>query len=389
MSPVSRGRKKKNSKKSGRGREPSLRQIYAGVIEMFGASVENQDPLDAEQIASSIIGGGLVMTDDYELDDLGLMPLIGHASNSPSRNGLALLRAVEAIGVTAELRKAAAEGAAAVASTGVAEPAWGGALGPIEAGHCWLSGDVYGDSCYVVAELVRGGHRHAVSGHVGLDGLNGMAEEVNLLTDTDGLAEELAGAAEDEPLMVFSEIQHETGMRLLRNSIPAAVDYYGVEDDPDDEESAGADYYALVYARYRALGLPEELAADGEPIPKELRDQIAADFVAAVGAELKDQRSAGELAAHAATFGYELDAQRPLRVSPAKTAGFLLGYLPQVVTLSDEALAAVPAFISAWTDWVAGQMELPDEAIDDLQHGLDEALEAFPKAYKKSAGKRT
>jgi hypothetical protein len=297
-----------------------------------------------------------------------------------------MLRAVEAVGITAELRKAAAEGAAAVAATGVKEPAWAGSLGPIEAGQCWRSGDVYGDSCYLVAEFIRGGRRHAVSGHVGLDGINGLAEEVNLLDDTDGLAAELAEAA-DEPLMVFSEIPHEIGIRVLRNSIPAAVDYYGVEDDPDDPDAVAADFYALVYARYRALGLPEELAEGGEAMPQELGDKIAADFVAAV--ELEDQKSAREIAFHAAAFGYELDAQRPLRVSPAKTAGFLLGYLPRVVKLSGEAVAAVPEVARAWTAWVAGQMDLPDEAITELNEGLDEVLQTFPEAYASGPATRT
>ncbi|WP_163573451.1 hypothetical protein [Fodinicola feengrottensis] len=74
-------------------------------------------------------------------------------------------------------------------SAGIADLPWAGALdAPIEAGNCWQMGDVFGDSCMVVAEFVRNGQRHAISGHLGLDGLNGLAEEINLLDKTDGLA---------------------------------------------------------------------------------------------------------------------------------------------------------------------------------------------------------
>ncbi|WP_163573452.1 hypothetical protein [Fodinicola feengrottensis] len=79
MSPVSRGRTKKKNKTKKSSREPSLKQIYAGVVDEFAGTISETDPLNAEAIASSIVGDALRMSDDYEVEDLGTLPLIGYA----------------------------------------------------------------------------------------------------------------------------------------------------------------------------------------------------------------------------------------------------------------------------------------------------------------------
>ncbi|WP_163573450.1 hypothetical protein [Fodinicola feengrottensis] len=173
-------------------------------------------------------------------------------------------------------------------------------------------------------------------------------------------------------------------MRLLRRSIPAAVDYYGVDPDPEEPDSPGASYYGLLlYARYRALGLPAVVVDEGSPMPPEVGDQVVADFLAAKSDGLPDVEAAKELIRHLATFGFELDALRPVRVSPVKTAGFLLAYVPEVANLSDQAISAVPTVMEAWTEWVADQRKLPIEAVRTLRSELTEVLAEFAKAHRK------
>src|SRR6266511_2127196 len=156
MSPVSRGRKgKKQQRGPATGRSRGDRSnagldgfegLYAEMLRAFRPLVKVIDPLEVEVFASDLVGAWwrqLPPGEDAEMV-FGL-GAIDHAARAGTREALALLRALAAVGVTAEQREAASTAAAALAAGGRAEPPWAGQIGRVRVGECWRLADVYVD----------------------------------------------------------------------------------------------------------------------------------------------------------------------------------------------------------------------------------------------------
>src|SRR6266511_1505426 len=129
MSPVSRGRKgKKQQRGPATGRSRGDRSnagldgfegLYAEMLRAFRPLVKVIDPLEVEVFASDLVGAWwrqLPPGEDAEMV-FGL-GAIDHAARAGTREALALLRALAAVGVTAEQREAASTAAATPARVG-------------------------------------------------------------------------------------------------------------------------------------------------------------------------------------------------------------------------------------------------------------------------------
>src|SRR4030095_9379126 len=149
MSPVSRGRRKPKKRPATRSRatrpEPTLDGVHAEMLRAFRPLAREPDPLEVEVFTSGLLGswwGRLPPGEDP--DALFGLGAVEYAQRRGTREALALLHVVAALGDAEELRVAPATTAASLSAAGVAEPPWSGTIGRVRPGDCWRLGDVYG-----------------------------------------------------------------------------------------------------------------------------------------------------------------------------------------------------------------------------------------------------
>ena len=86
---------------------------------------------------------------------------------------------------------------------------------------------------------------------------------------------------------------------------------------------------------------------------------LVAGFLASDEAEdLSDTRAASRCADHIIDYGCDRDFGRPLRMSPAKVATFLLDWLPRKVLLLSAEQHAMPHVLAAWVRWAGRRQGL-------------------------------
>lgn len=383
--PVSKGRRKKSKS---RDRRPSASQTYAALIREFEGEAA-EDPLMAEVLASSYSSGAVELDDDLMPDDTSFLKVIDFAGGRTTRGALTLLRAMQTIGMTPDTRQAAMEAAEEVAATGVAEPAWLASIDQIEGGRCWQIGDVYGDDVTVTAEFVRDGKRHGFDALIDLTVLDGAVDEFDLVFDIDGLIAEYREAVADDPLNQLVEVPLRDGLELLRGAMvmPLLEQDDHADHDHDDDWVPPEASAPLVFARCRALGMPDAQPAVRRPPPEERISEILETFMGSAQAKtLTDPDAARVIVLLLTEYGWSMDAERPTRVSPSKLAAFVLDSLPATVVLPARFQAAVPDAVRAWAAWSAAEHDLPPAVIDDLDSELDDILADFPEAYAEAPG---
>ncbi|MGH3327448.1 MAG: plasmid pRiA4b ORF-3 family protein [Streptomycetales bacterium] len=388
MSPKSQGRRKsgqKASKPRGRPGSPaqrSLTGLFRDLLRDLPALPPTAEPLDAELMVSALVGtwwGQLPPGEDP--DRIFGEELITYAGGQSSATALALVRVLEVLG-TPRQRELAAAAAAALAGRGVAEPPWARTVGRVRVGECWRMADIFGDQASVVATFGYGEQPHAVVTLVDHN-LGGMAKDVFVTDKVDAVLRQLRKDAGGNPLAVLEQIDPGEAAALL-NSAFAMTD---MTWQPPVSKEFG-EYRALALSRIRALSVS---AADGaEPAPVEIsqddRDALVSEFLASGEArKLPDRDAAASCARLIVDYGCDYDDGQPLRVSPAKTEIFLLGWLPRKAILRAGDRAAVPAVTAAWVRWAAARAGLPGEAVVELTEAADELGKLFDEAYDDPA----
>ena len=144
------------------------------------------------------------------------------------------------------LRAAAAEAAERVIAGGVPDPDWAAAIGSPAVGQCWHYSDIGGQQESVTVSFGYGAAEHALS--VLIDhGLGGKIKDA-WVDDAAGLLDKTWLAAENDPLVVFEEIEpDDAGQRLAR---AVAAGECPVKPDETDDLTA---HRALLHARVRYL----------------------------------------------------------------------------------------------------------------------------------------
>jgi Domain of unknown function (DUF1841) len=378
VSPKSRGRKGK------RGRAPSRNTDTGGLpiklfAELFRGAEELtkvDDPLDAELVASDLVGIWWDQRANGEdVEQLLGEGLIDYATKRADAQALALLRALQVLG-TSRQRLKAATAAEELAARGVREPVWAERIGDVSAGECWVFRDVYGDQESLFCTFAYADRPHGISVLVDHN-LGGIAKDVYCTLEVDEvIAQSRQGAAQD-PMTVFENLPPQRARAILEDAF-AATD---VTLDPpvgEDFESIRA----LALSRIRALPAPDD-AEEQSDYDDEARAAIAAEFLASAAArDLLDREAAEVCASFIVDFGCDYDGGRPLRVSPAKTEQFLLGWLPEHVRLSPAERDAVPAVITAWVRWAAAKQGLPPEAVTEVVRAAEADAKEFPAVYE-------
>jgi hypothetical protein len=110
---------------------------------------------------------------------------------------------------------------------------------------------------------------------------------------------------------------------------------------------------------------------------------LVAEFLASDEAEdLSDTRAASRCADHIIDYGCDRDFGRPLRMSPAKVATFLLDWLPRKVLLLSAEQHAMPHVLAAWVRWAGRRQALAAEMIAETLDAVFDSMGTFAQVYR-------
>jgi Plasmid pRiA4b ORF-3-like protein/Domain of unknown function (DUF1841) len=384
MGPVSRGRKKKRPTarpRSARRDTPSLGGVHAELLRAFRPALQAADPLEVEVLASDVLGSLWKRLPPGEDPDAVFGEgAIGHAARAGTREAMALLRALAVLGVTPAQRDAASSAAAALTAAGVADPPWAATIGRVEIGACWRLADVFGDQASLLAVFAYGRREHGLVALVDFNHLGGWVKDLFLTPEPARVLRELRKTAHSEPFAVLDQADPADARRLLEDGLAATDATW--EPEVSDELRQ---FRALALARCRAMPEPDRPV---QPVPEfddAARDAIVAEFLASPHASQLPEEAARYGARLLVDFGADYDAGKPLRVSPAKIAGFLLDWVPAKVILDDADRDALPAVVTAWVRWAGERTDLPPPGVAELVSVADDCGEEFLEAYDEGA----
>jgi hypothetical protein len=171
--------------------------------------------------------------------------LVPAAERDGTTEALALLRILAAIG-SPELQAAAAHAARRVAGRGVPDQDWATVIGSPTVGQCWHYSDVGGRQESLTVSFGYGQAEHALS--VLIDHGRGGKIKDAWVDDADGLLDKTWLAAENDPLIVFEEIQPADARERLARAVAAGES----PTKPDETDDLTA-HRALLHARARYL----------------------------------------------------------------------------------------------------------------------------------------
>ena len=372
MSPTSRGRRpKRKATPRSRRRDDD---VVAGLLREIGRDLAAaDDALDAE-LAVSIHAGAWWDLDLADADpevEVGERLVAYAASRRGSRPALALLRVLAEIGTPGQ-RTAAAAGAAALAESGVPDPAWVDDLSRVEHTGTWAQGDVFGDQTGILLLFDRPGRPHGIMVLVDHT-LGGIAKDAVVIDDPSSAVDDLRAMADD--LLRVRELSADEAAAVL---VPAFAATDIGRDLPLDDDFH--DTRALALARLRLLPAPPAVA----PAPEQAHDdpaRVAAEFLAsdarppAADAD-PDADPVAACARLVARLMADIDGD-PARVSPAKLDILMTVLFPAALddaTDPDPVDAVLPVVLPAWVGWAADRAGLSAPARDALADTVEELL---------------
>jgi hypothetical protein len=331
MSPVSRGRKGKQSKGSTRrlvvadvssavgscdcpacsGADLDPQQLIDELIAGTADLLEAEDPLDAEIIGAAFVSIGALAGEGFEEALVnGFIPEI-EARATPE--ALAMLLAIGSV-TPDHVGKAAWTAADRLVGAGVARPRWAAELAePMTVTDCWHLADPQGSASILACSFHRAGRSHAVM--ISVDHTDCGAASDILLLDTAQLPEMLAamqatasagGLAIRAETLDGAEFRWQAEKALDARGVHDSEDGFDEDlaDPPVDEDGPGYPALAvLMRARMNVLPVPTKPAAlhadSAAPSPLQMLTQLtqsgSSPFVAGIASA--GSRSTGRLPA--------------------------------------------------------------------------------------------
>ena len=407
---------------------PSAAPPNALFAEMLRAARELlavRSPLDAELMVSELLGTWwgerTPRSTPGDVEELVGEGLVSYAAQQRSPAALALLSGIACLGTPRQAMQAET-GALALMENGVVRPQWVEHVGAVTAGECYVNSDMFGDRDEVVCVYSYAGEEpHALVMVVDYNA-GGMLRDGWVTSQVDRLLERCrASSAGDDGHSVratFSQVEAPQARRLLETAL--AVTEAGQGPQPSD---SFASYHAFIRARIRTL--PPARPANGArkgagqpgtgpgPAPwstalsnagpwttghgsgwgaatarrhawtRDRRTMLVAEFLASDEAEdLSDTRAASRCADHIIDYGCDRDFGRPLRMSPAKVAAFLLDWLPRKVLLLSAEQHAMPHVLAAWVRWAGRRQALAAEMIAETLDAVFDSMGTFAQVYR-------
>lgn len=360
---------------------PTLGGVHAELLGAFRPAVQATDPLEVEVLASDVLGSWWKrLPPGEDPDAIFGEGAIGHAARAGTREAMALLRALAVLGVTPGQRNAASSAAAALAAAGVADPPWAATIGQVEVGACWRLADVFGDQASLLSVFGYGSRDHGLVALVDFNHLGGWVKDLFLTAEPARVLRELRKTALSEPFAVLDQVDPAEARRLLEDGLAATDATW--EPEVSDELRQ---FRALGLARCRAMPEPDRPAQPVPQLDDAARDAIVVEFLASPHAFQLPDEAARYGARLLVDFGADYDAGKPLRVSPAKIAGFLLDWVPAKVILDDADRDALPGVVTAWVRWAGERTGLPPAGVAELVRVADDCGEEFREAYDEGA----
>jgi hypothetical protein len=379
-----------------------------------------RSPLDAELMVSELLGTWwgeqTPRNSPGDVEELVGEGLVSYAAQQRSPAALALLSGIACLGTPRQAMQAETA-ALALMEHGVVRPQWVEHVGAVTAGECYVNSDMFGDRDEVVCVYSYAGEEpHALVMVVDYNA-DGMLRDGWVTSQVDRLLERCrAASAEDggRPARArFSQVEAPQARRLLETAL--AVTESGLGPAPSD---SFASYHAFIRARIRTLppARPGHGARKGAgqpgtgagPAPwsmgswttghgsgwgaatarrpawtRDRRTMLVAEFLASDEAEdLSDTRAASRCADHIIDYGCDRDFGRPLRMSPAKVATFLLDWLPRKVLLLSAEQHAMPHVLAAWVRWAGRRQGLAAETIAETLDAVFDSMGTFAQVYR-------
>jgi hypothetical protein len=384
MCPVSRGRKKKRPTTRPRNTRrvmPGLAGVHAELLGAFRPVLQATDPLEVEVLSSDLLGSWWKRLPPGEDPEAVFGEgAIGHAARAGTREAMALLRALAILGVTSAQRDAAAKAAAALAADGVADPPWAATIGRVRVGACWRLADMFGDQASLLSVFGYGRHEHGLVALVDFNHLGGWVKDLFVTPEPARVLRELRKAARSEPYAALDQVHPAEARRLLEDGLAATDATW----DPEVSDEL-RQFRALALARCRAMPEPDRPAQPAPEIDDAERDAIVAEFLASPHATGLSHEAARYGTRLLVDFGADYDAGKPLRVSPAKIAGFLLDWVPAKVILDDADRDSLPGVVTAWVRWAGERTDLEPGAVARLVDVALDCGEDFREVYDQVA----
>ncbi|MFI5062443.1 MAG: hypothetical protein ACHP9Z_00475 [Streptosporangiales bacterium] len=393
---------------------PSAAPPNALFAEMLRAARELlavRSPLDAELMVSELLGtwwGERSPRAGGDVEELVGEGLVSYAGQQRSPAALALLSGIACLGTPRQAMQAETA-ALALMERGVVRPPWAEHVGAVTAGDCYVNSDAYGDRDEVVCVFSYAGEEpHALVMVVDYNA-EGMLRDGWVTSQVDRLLERCAAAAsgaDGQPARsAFSQVDPPQARRLLETALAVTEARKG----PAPSDSF-ASYHAFIRARIRTLppSRPRSAAGQGavpRPGPgpwetghgsgwggatarrhawtRDRRAMLVAEFLASDEAEdLSDTRAASRCADVIIDYGCDRDFGRPLRMSPAKVATFLLDWLPRKVLLLSAEQHAMPHVLAAWVRSAGRRQGLPAEMIAQTLDAVFDSMGTFAQVYR-------
>jgi hypothetical protein len=342
VSPVSRGRKKKNKSTS----KTTPRDVFGDVLRRFRPLLEEEDPLNAEMATSQLLS---------RAEPGFVADVTAYAARKATPVALAMLRVLQMLARAEDERSSARSAAELVAARGTSEPPWWGALESVTLVQSVQIADIYGDEVTVVLLFARSGKQHALAFVIDFNLVGQPVVEILLPPDAAGHLDDLREECASSDVLELAEISPQRARRLIENGLRA----------PDLEVDTSGIAFAL--ARLRLMPPPEPA-----PVPREYsaaeREAIVSEFFAEADGVVDTEFNRAYIRA-IVDFGCDDDSGRPLRIGPGK----LETLFAEVVPPADDDVA--PDVLRAWVRWAGTKSELPEPAIVGLLAALDESFE--------------
>ncbi|RCV56999.1 hypothetical protein [Marinitenerispora sediminis] len=360
-------------------------------------------PLDAELVVSELLGAWWGQrVPGIDVGRLLGEGLVRYASSAATPAALALLAGVAALDPSRQQRVLAKTSMLRLMRRGVARPEWATQLGEVRPVECHVSGTRFGDTDDIICTF-----RYATdpgpddeAGHALIAVVDhnsgGVLRDAWVTSKVTRLLEHCRRKAAEDPMATLSAVSPERARAILEaalerteRAVPSgSADGTARSEAPDGAQAPGgslAAHHALLRARLRALPRAERPAA--APVwGRDRRAVLAARFLASdAAAELSDSYAASRCVDHIIDYGCDVDAGRPLRVSPRKVETFLLSWLPRRVVLLPAEQEAMPHVLAAWIRWAGPRDSLPEEAVRATLDAVWESTTSFGTAYRDPA----
>jgi hypothetical protein len=368
-----------------------------------------RSPLDAELMVSELLG---TWWGQRSVRGTGVEQLIGeglvdYAAGQRSPAALALLSGIACLGTPRQAVKAE-RAAIALMEEGVPCPAWASHLGEVTPAECYVNPDAFGDQDEIICVFSYAGEEpHALVSVVDYNAA-GMIRDGWVTSRVSKLLDHCREASAQrgvEGRHAFRQVDAPQARRMLEAALrvtdsaaasasasaSASADIASAADAASVSESFPS-YHAFIRARVRALPPYRgrgSLTATGprrQAWSRDRRAMLAAEFLASDEAEdLSDRSAASHCADRIIDYGCDRDFGRPLRMSPTKVQGFLIGWLPRKVMLTFAEQDAMPHVLAAWVRWAGRRRELSDDLIAETLETVFNSISAFAEAYRDPA----